>query len=285
MLLPSIKQRVRESFDRAALTYDSAAIVQRRVCDRSRRTRHRCASTFSTPVAAPATDRGSCARAGQRRSSPASISLGHARAAARHDTDTCLTADIEELPFPENHFDLWWSSLAIQWCDNDKVFQEAARVLRNGGQLALSTLGPGTFQELREAFTRRRPAPSHPALQRARRRQIGPRARRIQVHRRGPRKTFGVLPRPEIPLLRSIRDIGAHNVGEGARSGMMGRSAWQQVDYLRNPSHAGRPAGQLRRHPLLRQPMNTLSAKKRAWFVTGTDTEVGKTFSCCALLR
>ena len=34
MLQPAIKQRVRESFDRAALTYDSAAIVQRRVCDR-----------------------------------------------------------------------------------------------------------------------------------------------------------------------------------------------------------------------------------------------------------
>ena len=34
MLLPSIKQRVRESFDRAAVTYDSAAVVQRRVCDR-----------------------------------------------------------------------------------------------------------------------------------------------------------------------------------------------------------------------------------------------------------
>lgn len=32
--------------------------------------------------------------------------------------------------------------------------------------------------------------------------------------------------------------------------------------------------------------MNTpLSAKSLAWFVTGTDTEVGKTFSCCALLH
>ena len=29
-----IKQRIRESFDRAAATYDAAAVVQRRVCDR-----------------------------------------------------------------------------------------------------------------------------------------------------------------------------------------------------------------------------------------------------------
>ena len=34
MLPPPIKQRVRESFGRAATSYDSAAIVQRRVCDR-----------------------------------------------------------------------------------------------------------------------------------------------------------------------------------------------------------------------------------------------------------
>lgn len=32
--------------------------------------------------------------------------------------------------------------------------------------------------------------------------------------------------------------------------------------------------------------MNTpLSSNKNAWFVTGTDTEVGKTFSCCTLLH
>ena len=32
--------------------------------------------------------------------------------------------------------------------------------------------------------------------------------------------------------------------------------------------------------------MNTpLSTNKSAWFVTGTDTEVGKTFSCCTLLH
>ena len=34
MLLPPIKQRVRDSFERAAATYDQAAVVQRQVCDR-----------------------------------------------------------------------------------------------------------------------------------------------------------------------------------------------------------------------------------------------------------
>jgi malonyl-CoA O-methyltransferase len=31
-------------------------------------------------------------------------------------------------------------------------------------------------------------------------------------------------------LLRSVKDIGAHTVGEGARTGMLGRSAWQRVE-------------------------------------------------------
>ena len=31
-------------------------------------------------------------------------------------------------------------------------------------------------------------------------------------------------------LLRAVKAIGAHNVGEGGRSGMMGRAAWQHVE-------------------------------------------------------
>jgi malonyl-CoA O-methyltransferase len=55
-------------------------------------------------------------------------------------------------------------------------------------------------------------------------------------------------------LLRAVKDIGANSVGEGARSGLLGRSAWQQVQaaYEAAP-HAGRPAGALRRHSCLRQ--------------------------------
>ena len=30
-------------------------------------------------------------------------------------------------------------------------------------------------------------------------------------------------------LLRAVKDIGANSVGEGARAGLFGRSAWQQV--------------------------------------------------------
>ena len=64
-----------------------------------------------------------------------------------------LAGDLEQLPLADASLDLYWSSLAIQWCDPLAVFREARRVLRPDGRLAVSTLGPATFHELREAFT------------------------------------------------------------------------------------------------------------------------------------
>ena len=45
-------------------------------------------------------------------------------------------------------------------------------------------------------------------------------------------------------LLRAVKAVGAHNVGDGARSGMLGRRAWQRVEaaYEAHRSPAGLPA-------------------------------------------
>ena len=246
MLLPSIKQRVRESFDRAATTYDGAAVVQRRVCERL--------LDELDPVMTPPIillDAGCGTGYGARLLrqrwpeahitgvdfAPTMLSL------AQHEADACFTADIERLPFANASFDLWWSSLSIQWCDNDTVFCEAARVLRPNGRLAVSTLGPNTFHELRDAFSgvdqHRHTLPfSDPdavsaSLARAGLRNISLRREKHAVHY------------PNLKtLLRSVKDIGAHNVGEGARSGMMGRHAWQQLEaaYEQHREAAGLPA-------------------------------------------
>ena len=59
-------------------------------------------------------------------------------------------------------FDLVFSSLMLQWCDDlDAVFTEIARVLNPGGLLLFSTFGPGTLAELREAWARERRAPNN----------------------------------------------------------------------------------------------------------------------------
>jgi malonyl-CoA O-methyltransferase len=45
-----------------------------------------------------------------------------------------------------------FSNLALQWCDPQRVFGEASRVLSPGGLFIFSTFGPDTLKELRAAF-------------------------------------------------------------------------------------------------------------------------------------
>ena len=231
MLSDSLKQRVRESFDRAAITYDSAAVVQRRVCERLQE--------LLPPETCPRKilDAGCGTGYGARLLrvrwpqtqitgvdfSPAMLAL------AQQSSDFCLAADIEKLPFDGESFDLWWSSLSIQWCALDLVLAEAQRVLQAGGKLAASTLGPETFHELRTAFARvdryrhtlpfSTPEDLSASLERAGFCGIQHLRERHTVYY------------PDLKsLLRAIKAIGAQNIGEGGRNGMLGRAAWQQLE-------------------------------------------------------
>jgi len=64
-----------------------------------------------------------------------------------------LCADAEALPLAAAALDIIVSSLAIQWCrDYEKLFHELARVTRPGATVLLSTFGPASLCELREAW-------------------------------------------------------------------------------------------------------------------------------------
>ncbi|MBU2724258.1 malonyl-ACP O-methyltransferase BioC [Acidithiobacillus sp. 'AMD consortium'] len=61
--------------------------------------------------------------------------------------------DAEDLPLATASIDLLYANMSMQWCnDLDQVLREFARVLRPGGLLMFSTLGPDTLKELRHAF-------------------------------------------------------------------------------------------------------------------------------------
>ncbi len=61
--------------------------------------------------------------------------------------------DAEHLPLATASMDLLYANMSIQWCnDLDQVLREFARVLRPGGLLMFSTLGPDTLTELRQSF-------------------------------------------------------------------------------------------------------------------------------------
>ena len=240
----SLKLRVRDSFDRAADTYDDAAVVQRRVCQR-------LLDELDLPEPTRILDAGCGTGYGARllraRWPDARVTgvdfAPMMLALARRASDDCCAADIEKLPFADASFDLWWSSLAIQWCDAATVFAEAARVLRPGGRLTVSTLGPDTFHELRTAFAgvdrHRHTLPfSEPDA-------IADALRRAGLNDVALRRETHTLHYPDLKtLLRAVKAIGAQNVGAGGRSGMMGRHAWLQLEaaYERCREAAGLPA-------------------------------------------
>lgn len=262
------KQRVRAAFERAATSYDAAAVVQRQVADllgaglnmagTEQADEHSAAqpeTRFEAHFEAqPATQYrpmpDSVTAGGPLRAIDAGCGTGYGGALLRarwpdlelvaadfapamlaHPTHATggalrLAADIEALPCADASFDLYWSSLAIQWCDSARVAREAARTLRPGGRLALATLGPDTFAELRAAFAgvdryRHTLAFAPPQALAGHLRAAGFTDIRIE------RQTL-TLHYPELrELLAAVREIGANGVGAGARRGLMSRSVWQ----------------------------------------------------------
>jgi malonyl-CoA O-methyltransferase len=64
-----------------------------------------------------------------------------------------VAADAHRLSLKSSSVDLLFSNLMLQWCaDLDRVFGELARVLKPGGLVTFTTLGPDSLRELRSAW-------------------------------------------------------------------------------------------------------------------------------------
>lgn len=75
------------------------------------------------------------------------------RLSGRGNSVDAICADASCLPLARGTMDLVWSNLMLLWLsDPADALREAHRVLRVGGLLMFSTLGPDTLRELREAF-------------------------------------------------------------------------------------------------------------------------------------
>ncbi len=161
------RARLRRSFDRAAASFDGAAALPREIADRmSERL-----ALMRLPVARildAGCGTGHGARLLHRRYRGALIveldlsenMLRHAPARrgliarwiewrARRVT---VCADIQQLPLTAGSVDLVWSNLALHWVEDLAAsLAQLHRVLRPGGLLMFSTLGPDTLWELRAA--------------------------------------------------------------------------------------------------------------------------------------
>lgn len=73
-----------------------------------------------------------------------------------------VVADAESLPMADQGYDLIFSNLMIQWCEDPApVLAECKRLLRPGGRLMLSTLLDGTLRELKQAWALADPGQAH----------------------------------------------------------------------------------------------------------------------------
>lgn len=151
---------VRRSFDRAARTYDGAAVLHAEVRQNLLQRLELTAIAPHTVVDAGA-GTGHASRALKRRYPKALVialdsSRGMLRAAGRHSSwlrpFERVCADAECLPFAEGSVDLIVSNLMLQWCDADAAFAEFRRVLAPQGLLCFSAFGPDTLRELRTAW-------------------------------------------------------------------------------------------------------------------------------------
>ncbi len=237
------KVRVRASFNRAANTYDAAAVLQKRV-------REEMLSRLDLVNIKPkaildagcGTGHGSFAL--QKRFSNANIvsldlafNMLQQTKLQRPWLQKCLQkmlhqqhllcADIESLPIASNSMGLVWSNLALQWCNNlDGAFSELMRVLQPEGLLMFSTFGPDTLKELRAATTN-----GHTHV-----------SRFIDMHDIGDALIRAGFSTPVLDVehytltyddvksvMTDLKSIGAHNATAGRARGLQGRGFLQNL--------------------------------------------------------
>jgi len=223
------KQLIAQSFSRAASSYDRVARLQRET--------GRELFEQIPPDIAPrrildlGCGTGYFSRLLQQRFPDAEIvaldlAEGMVRYARENLKDSCqlLCGDAESLPLADNSFDLVYSNLVLQWCEDlSSLSSELLRILSPGGLLLYTSLGPDTLHELRVAWA---------AVDEA-----------VHVNRFPPANALGkclddtgctnsairqqrkVLHYSQLrDLTAELKGLGAHNINQGRRTSITGRT-------------------------------------------------------------
>jgi len=225
------KRAVRRAFGRAAASYDASAELQQRVRGELLE-RLDLVRIEPSAVLDLGTGTGHAALALKRRY-PKGLVVGLDLAesmlqeAGRRQTllrrFRRICADAAGLPFRSASFDIVFSNLMLQWCDDpDRVFAECRRILRPGGLLTFASFGPDTLHELRRAWSA---ADDHVHV-----------SRFIDMHDLGDALVRAGLAEPVMDverhvltyaevreLMLDLKAIGAHNASAGRPRGLTGK--------------------------------------------------------------
>jgi malonyl-CoA O-methyltransferase len=246
------RRALARAFDRASRGYDTVARLQARVRGEllERLDYARLAPGVVLDLGAGTAHATRALRGRYRRALviAADLAPGMLRAAGRQSRwwrrFERVCADAYRLPFATASVDLVFSSLMLQWCDDlDAVFAEIRRVLKPGGLLTFSSLGPDTLRELREAW-----ASVDDAV------HVN---RFIDLHDVGDALVRAAFAEPVLDvdrhveeyaeigdLMRDLKALGAHNVTAGRPRGLTGRRAFAALTaaYERHRRDARLPA-------------------------------------------
>jgi malonyl-CoA O-methyltransferase len=226
------RQRIRKAFDKSADSYDQAAVLQKEVCSRLI---EKLDVVRLSPewILDAGTGTGEAVKPLQKRFKKADLCLldlsermldKAVKQGVLFRKPHAVCGDIESLPFTDDSFELVFSNLAMQWCnDIDTVLAEFKRVLKPGGLLVFTTFGPDTLKELRSSWQQVDDAVHVNAF--------------LDMHDIGDALLQGGYAEPVMEaelitvnyqevgtLMQDLRDIGANVTANGHRQGLLTRN-------------------------------------------------------------
>lgn len=155
------KKTIRATFNKAADTYDAAAFFQKEIADRLLERLDFIKIEPNVILDLGAGTGYSAKKLEQRYKKSKIIALDLSeKMLLKGSLETrwfnrkrYICGDAEQLPLVSNSVDFIFSNLMLHWCnDIQNTLAELQRVLKPGGLLLFSTLGPDTLYELRESW-------------------------------------------------------------------------------------------------------------------------------------
>lgn len=232
-----LETEVCKAFGKAAVQYDDVAVIQREIGDR-------LFERLSYLAMRPAVvldlgcGTGTWTQQLKQRYTDALVMgldyalpmLGAAKSRASIDAFTLLQANMMQCPIARNSVDLVFANQVVHWSsDMPALFKEVMRVLKPGGCFFFSTLGPDTFFELKEAWSRVDKFDhvfSFPDMH-----DVGD---QLMAHG----FLDPVVDREDLvahyasfmALVRSLKAQGVRNMHANRRAGLTGKAAWRRAE-------------------------------------------------------